>query len=213
MIDISPILAKVIRPAPSSAGLKALSDAAVFSEAPKDHRLFSTGDKCENFVLIAEGQARIQISTRTGREMILFRLNAGESCALTTSCLLTNSSYYAEAIAETPLKLITIPATIFRKILKEHTEISLSLVDNYARRIGELTGVIDRLMTRDVNTELKAILKEKADADNIVHMSHKKIADEIGSSREVISRKLKTYEKAGLVKMSRGRISLINLDF
>jgi len=67
-------------------------------------------------------------------------------------------------------------------------------------------------MSRDLNTELKALLREKADADNIVHMSHQKIADEIGSSREVISRKLKTYEKAGFVKMSRGRVSLINLD-
>ena len=212
MKSISHVLAKAIKPAPSSAGLKALSDAAVLSQAPKDHRLFATGDKCENFVLIAEGQARVQISTRTGREMILFRLNAGESCALTTSCLLTHSSYYAEAIAETPLKIITIPAVTFRKILKEHTELSLSLVDNYAHRIGELTGVIDRLMSRDLNAELKALLREKADADNIVHMSHQKIADEIGSSREVISRKLKTYEKAGFVKMSRGRVSLINLD-
>jgi len=212
MTDIAPILAKAITPPPSSAGLKALSNAAALSEAPKDHRLFATGDKCENFVLIAEGQARVQISTRTGREMILFRLNAGESCALTTSCLLTNSSYYAEAIAETPLKIITIPAAIFRKILKEHTELSLSLVDNYAHRIGELTGVIDRLMSRDLNSELKALLKANADADNIVHMSHQKIADEIGSSREVISRKLKTYEKADLVQLSRGRISLLKPD-
>jgi len=144
--------------------------------------------------------------------MILFRLNAGESCALTTSCLLTNSSYYAEGIAETDLKIITIPAASFRSLLNQYPDLSVSLLDNYARRIGELTSVIDRLVSRDLSFELKSLLREKADAENIIKMSHQKIADELGSSREVISRKLKAFENAGLVKLARGRVQILSLS-
>jgi len=212
MISISEILAKALNPAPSPAALEAICGVAVISDAPMHHRLFATGDKCENFVLVAQGRARVQISTRTGREMILFRLNAGESCALTTSCLLTNSSYYAEGIAETDLKIISIPAASFRSLLNQYPDLSVSLLDNYARRIGELTSVIDRLVSRDLSFELKSLLREKADAENIIKMSHQKIADELGSSREVISRKLKAFENAGLVKLARGRVQILSLS-
>ena len=84
-------LAKALDSNPKDAGLMALSHNASLVEAPKNHRLFSTGDVCENFVLVAEGQVRVQLSTKSGREMILFRLEPGQSCALTTSCLLTDS--------------------------------------------------------------------------------------------------------------------------
>jgi len=78
-------------------------------------------------------------------------------------------------------------------------------------RLGDLTGVIDRLMTRDLNAELRALLIEKADAQNHVFLSHQMIADELASSREVISRKLKALEKSGLIQMSRGKVTLTNL--
>lgn len=211
MSSITEILVQAITPAPSGAGLKALSEHATLSKAPTNHKLFATGDPCENFVLIVEGRARVQISTRTGREIILFRIEAGESCALTTSCLLSRSPYYAEGISETPLQIITIPAITFRKILFEHPDLSIGLLDNYAQRIGELTGVIDRLVSRDLNSELKSFLIKRADTEKVVQFSHQRIADELGSSREVISRKLKTFEKAGLVQLARGKISLKTL--
>jgi len=211
MISISEILRPLLKQAPSPAALRAMGAVATLSDVPAHHRLFATGDKCENFVLIAQGRARVQISTRTGREMILFRLSAGESCALTTSCLLTDSSYYAEGIAETVLKILTIPAAAFRTLLNDYPELSVSLLDNYARRIGELTSVIDRLVSRDLSLELKTLLIEQAGTDAVVHLSHQKIADELGSSREVISRKLKAFEKAGWVALSRGQVQLMAL--
>lgn len=211
MKSLTEILANALSPTPSKAGLEAMSAVAVLSDVPTDQSLFAPGNKCENFVLVVEGQVRVQLSTRSGREMILFRLNAGESCALTTSCLLTDSPYYAEGIAETELKILTIPAAAFRNLLNDYPELSVRLLDNYARRIGELTGVIDRLMSRDLNQELKRFLIEQSDDDDVVHLSHKKIADELGSSREVISRKLKALENAGQVKLTRGQVHILSI--
>lgn len=212
MMSIPVVLSQVLHRVPSQSALQAMSAVAALSDVPREHRLFATGDKCENFVLVIQGRARVQISTQTGREMILFRLNAGESCALTTSCLLTDSSYYAEGIAETELKILTIPAAAFRNLIRDYPELSVSLLENYAQRIGELTSVIDRLVSRDLNVELKKLLNEKSNAENIVHLSHQKIADELGSSREVISRKLKAFEHAGLVKLFRGQVQIISLN-
>jgi CRP/FNR family transcriptional regulator len=171
-------------------------------------KIFATGDACENFVLIAKGTARVQLSTRSGREMILFRLTAGQACALTTSCLLTESSYYAEGIAETDLEIIAFPASVFQSTLKSDPDIFMPLLGSYAERIGELTSVIDRLMSRDLTAELSALLLDNVNSGGIVAFSHQKIADEIGSSREVISRKLKTMEKSGIVALARGHIVL-----
>jgi len=144
--------------------------------------------------------------------MILFRLQPGQSCALTTSCILTDSPYYAEGIAETELEILTLPSGQFLDSLKQQPDLFLSLLSNYAHRIGELTGVIDRLMSRDLNAELKDLLLERADTNRDVHLSHQMMADELASSREVISRKLKALEKAGRVTLSRGRVSLTNLS-
>lgn len=195
----------------NSEGLKALAQNASLSACPAGTRLFSTGDVCQNFVVVLRGTAKVQLSTRTGREMILFRLQPGQSCALTTSCILTQSPYYAEGLAETDLEILTLPSQSFLKSVQTQPELFTKILNNYAERIGELTSVIDRLMTRDLATELKSFLIAKADDQNRVILSHQMIADELASSREVISRKLKSFEKAGLIEMSRGQVKLIKL--
>lgn len=196
---------------PNCAGFQAYAQKAAFKSCPAGTRLFSTGDSCENFVIVLKGTAKVQLSTRTGREMILFRLEAGQSCALTTSCILTESLYYAEGLAETQLDILTLPSQHFLKGLQTQPEFFIKLLSHYAQRIGELTGVIDRLMSRDLNTDLRALLVDRADPQNRVFLSHQKIADELASSREVISRKLKALEKAGLIVMSRGQVTLTQL--
>ena len=202
-------LVQALQTSPSADGIAALSQGASLAEAPANHRLFASGDRCENFVLVVDGTIRVQISTKTGRDMILFRLRAGQSCALTTSCLLIHSPYYAAGITETPVKIITIPAASFRAAISTHPKLALSLLENYAERIGELTSVIDRLISRDLGLELKTFLQREADGEQRIYLSHQNIADELGSSREVISRKLKAMEKTGLLKLSRGQITLL----
>lgn len=175
-------------------------------------RLFASGDVCENFVLVLKGTAKVQLSTSTGREMILFRLEQGQSCALTTSCILTDSPYYAEGIAETEIEILTLPSQRFLESLSDEPELFRTLLSNYAKRIGELTSVVDRLLSRDLNVELKQLLLERVDGQGRVKLSHQMIADELASSREVISRKLKTLEKLGQVALSRGQVTLLRLE-
>ncbi len=173
--------------------------------------LFATGDICEKFVFVAHSRARVQLSTNSGREMILFRLQPGQSCALTTSCLLTESPYYAQGIAETDMTLITAPASAFRQMIDSNPQLAKAMLDNFAYRISELTGVIDHLISRDLTAQLKQFLRNNAGDDAIIARSHQQIAEELGSSREVITRKLKILQDDGLVGLMRGRIQLTGL--
>lgn len=206
------ILASVLGISPRSKGLEALIKQATISTCPIGTRLFASGDVCENFVVVLKGRAKVQLSTRSGRGMILFRLEAGQSCALTTSCILTDSPYYAEGIAETEIEIMTFPSQRFLDSLTSEPDLFRTLLSNYAKRISELTGVVDRLLSRDLNIELKQLLLERVDDEGRVKLSHQMIADELASSREVISRKLKALEKLGQVALSRGQIRLLRLE-
>jgi len=142
---------------------------------------------------------------------MLFRVEAGQICTMATSCLMTESPYYSEGIAEMASRIILIPAANFRNALQLFPKLAVKLLDNSAQRIAQLTGIIDRLISRDLGEELKTFLLEKSDPQNEVVLSHQKIADELGSVREVISRKLKVMENNGQIHLSRGKITLLNV--
>lgn len=175
----------------------------------KDARLFASGNKAEHFIIVSSGRAKVQLSSRSGREIVLFRLDQGQCCALTASCLLTNSPYYAEGIAETDLEVVVIGSVAFNTALTSSPELMRSLLSELAERIAGLTMLVDRQIGRDLNAELMEFLLQRAGPDHKVDLSHKKIAEELGTVREVVSRKLKDLEKAGRIKLGRGSVRLL----
>lgn len=209
--DIAKALAAAFYLPPDDAAISAFQRHVTTAHIEAGTVLFATGDICEKFVFVAQGIARVQLSTNSGREMILFRLQPGQSCALTTSCLLTESPYYAQGIAETDMTLITAPASAFRQMLDSNPQLAKIMLENFAQRISELTGVIDHLISRDLTGQLKQFLRTHADEQAVVALSHQQIAEELGSSREVITRKLKILQDDKLVHLMRGRIRLTGL--
>jgi CRP/FNR family transcriptional regulator len=77
-------------------------------------------------------------------------------------------------------------------------------------RIGDLVGLVDRLTARNIDDDLAAFLEQKKQANGVIALSHKAIAEELGTAREVISRKLKKLEQTGMVKLGRNRIKLLD---
>ncbi len=206
MNEIAAHLKALFGPFGDTGAVERLSGHAVISQVPIGARLFASGDVCENFVIVAAGQARVQISTRTGRDITLFRLGPGQSCALTTSCLLSESPFYAEGVAETDLDIITIPSTAFRNALAASPELMRHLLEDYAAQIAGLTSLVDRLTSRDLDTELVELILTSQDGAGLVSLSHQALADELGTAREVVSRKLKELERAKIIKVGRGRL-------
>jgi len=196
----------------SESAIQSLASTVSVMSLAAGSRLFASGDVCENFVIIASGRARVQLSTKTGRDITLFRLDPGQSCALTTSCLLSQSPYYAEGVAETDLEVISIPSSAFREAMQAYPQMMGFLLSDYAVRIADLTTLIDRLTSRDLNLELSELLLAQASSSGEVLMSHKAIAEELGTAREVVSRKLKDWERQKWVKLKRGKLSIQDVD-
>lgn len=190
--------------------LSSLAGEAVSLSFSAGERIFASGDACRHFIIVASGEVRVRLSTKNGREITLYHLSRGEPCALTTSCLLRNTPYYAEGLAETDVELLAFPSARFLDSIAASPLASRHLLMDFAVRISGMTALIDRLAARDIETELSDFLLSHQSTDGNVTLSHKAIAAEIGTAREVVSRKLKELERAGVIRLGRGEVRILD---
>lgn len=200
-----PMLAGVDDPA----GQAVLHDARLIRVA-EGSVVFRPGSLCGFYLLVTEGSVRVQQTSSSGREIVLYRVQSGESCVLTTSCLLSESRYSAEGICETPVSGVSIAADRFMEGIERSTAFRRFVFQGYGRRIGELMTLIDEVAFGRLNARLAHRLLELADSTGTLHCTHQDLAVELGTAREVISRALKDLERQGRVQLSRGRISLVD---
>ena len=180
-------------------------------ELPADQQVFSQGQACENYVVVTSGSVKVFARSSEGKEVVLYRIKAGEVCVLTTSCLLGNSRYPAEAITETPVSARIIPHKAFDALLAESQPMREFVFNSFGQRLNDLMVQIEQIALESVDQRLNRFLVKHADAQRMVTATHQEIAIEIGSAREVVSRNLKALEKQQAIKLHRGKLELINL--
>jgi len=177
---------------------------------PAGATVFRDGDPCQNYLLVLEGAVRVQKVSESGKEIVLYRVEDGQSCVLTTSCLLANEHYAAEAIAETEVKAIAIPLVRFREALGGSAAFREFVFASYGQRITDLVTLIDAIAFGRMDSRLARCLLDRAGARREAQATHQELARELGTAREVVSRLLKEFERHGWVKLHRGRIELGN---
>lgn len=179
---------------------------------PKGYDVFRDGDKCENYIMVIEGITRVYKSFENGREMLLYRVQQGETCSLTTSILLAGGKYTASAITEGPCRAIIIPTHEFHKTFDSSKGFRDFVCATFGGRIRDFILLLESIATRNVDVRLaRWMIDNKSDA-NQVDVSHKALAFELGTAREVVSRHLKDFEQKGWVKLSRANIELVDMD-
>lgn len=176
---------------------------------PVDAVAFRQGDSCANYLLVIEGSIKVLARSESGREIVLYRVQRGGSCVLTTSCLLSHSHYAAEGITETPVRALAIPANIFHQGLAESAEFRRFVFDAYGQRLAEVIALVEEISFGQINRRLARYLLQHA-RDNELDITHQGLATELGSAREVISRQLKDFERQGWIQQQRGKIRLCN---
>ncbi|MGE5505346.1 MAG: Crp/Fnr family transcriptional regulator [Actinomycetota bacterium] len=184
---------------------RTLDAAARVLAIPAGTVLFQDGAECASYVLVAEGSVRVQKVSESGREIVLYRVERGQSCVLTTNCLIAHDSYSAEGIAETDVTALVLPAATFRTLLAQSEEFRDFVFSAYATRIEELLLLIEEVAFGRIDVRLAAWLAGRADAGEI-RATHQEIAVELGTAREVVSRQLKDFERRGWVALHRGRV-------
>ncbi|MFQ1699895.1 Crp/Fnr family transcriptional regulator [Loktanella agnita] len=170
--------------------------------------VFGPGSVPDSLLFLLEGRLRVQQTSDSGRDIILYRVEAGESCVLTTACLLAHEVYAAEGVAETDVTAVAIPRGAFDRMMASSREFREFVLTAYARRITDLFRVIDDVAFGRIDMRLAdRLLTLSDDADNVV-ATHQQLATELGTAREVISRVLQDFQKRGLIAQSRGSIAL-----
>ena len=175
---------------------------------PARQAVFHVGDSCDNFLLVLDGRVRVQMVSESGREIVLYRVDTGETCVLTTACLLGHSAYSAEGITETDVHAIVVPAQAFRDLLGQSQVLRDFVFQSYGERLTNLMVLVEEVAFGRVDIRLARLLCERTAQEGTLATTHQELAVELGSAREVISRQLKDFERRGLVKLSRGQIAI-----
>lgn len=181
---------------------------AMLMTVPAGEAVFREGDLCSNFLLVLDGAVRVQKLSENGREIVLYRVEEGQSCILTTACMLGGKAYDAEAFTETEVHAVALPFNAFQKALHGSRGFREFVFGAYSDRVTELLMLIDSISFGRIDQRLAAHLLDHADDNDELKVTHQELARDLGTAREVVSRMLKDFERRGLVRLGRGRISL-----
>jgi len=169
--------------------------------------VFHAGDLCQAFLILLDGEVRVQLTSASGREVTLYRIGPGGSCILTTSCLLSNEHYPAEAIAESDVEALAIPVSSFQSALESSQWFRRFVFDGFSSRLTSVIQKIEQIAFTAIDVRLAAVLLD-LDRKGVEKITHQDIAVELGTAREVVSRHLKRFESQGWVQLGRGQVSL-----
>ncbi|HVI51751.1 MAG TPA: Crp/Fnr family transcriptional regulator [Candidatus Sulfotelmatobacter sp.] len=192
------------------ASLKTLRDEAKVASFPAGTPLFRGGDLSRNYLLVLDGQVRVQKVAESGREIVLYRVEPGQSCVLTTACLLSDIPYGAEGVAESELKAVVLPSGTFHRLTASSEGFRRFVFAAYSTRLSELLCLIEEVAFGRIDKRLAGFLSERAGSQGEVKATHQELAVELGTAREVISRQLKDFERRGWVELSRGSLLIRN---
>ena len=175
---------------------------------PQGSILFRPGDAAQGFVLVLDGRVGVYLTGANGRELRLYTVMSGASCIQTTLGLLGGEAYSGEAIAETDLDLMLIPAADFRALIERSASFRTFVFRAFGQRMSDVTHTLEQVAFVRVEARLAAHLVSSADEEGLVAETHQSIATAIGSVREVVSRRLEALSKSGLIEQERGQIRI-----
>jgi len=183
-------------------------------EAEPDTTLFSGTTSCNNFMLILQGTVRIYQTAEDGREITLYRVEAGELCILSLNSLLKNKSFNAIATTESDVKALVISSESFKLMMNKIEAFRDYVISTLTERLCETIYLIQDTAFNHLNMRLACMLGGlfERNQDPTLKITHQELAFELGTTREVISRILKEFEKQNCIKLSRGYITLASAD-
>jgi len=195
---------------PDLAGLalqrrESLMAQSVLRNAAEGTVLFDSGTPCAGFPLLIEGSVRVVMRAPSGREILLYRVEPGDSCILSGGCLLGHSDYTASGIAESGVTLLLVPPALFQDLIVHEEAFRTLVFSAYGARLAEVMELVEAVAFQRLDGRLARLLIHRGP---VISASHQLLADELGSAREVISRLLGSFETRGWVKLERERVTV-----
>lgn len=190
--------------------LKELAQIGNYMTIEEGHLLMRPGGYIRSVPIILQGSIKILRNDSEGREAFLYYLGGMDSCAMSLTCCLDRKMSEITAIAEEKTTLISIPVEKVEEWITKYPSWKQFVFATYQKRFEDLLNVIDDVVFHKLDERLINLLHRKAKQSgiNVFNITHEELANELATSREVISRLLKQLEKLGKVKLSRNKIEL-----
>lgn len=188
-----------------------MSDAAPL-KVSAGNVLFRQGDNCAGFVQVHSGAVRVVMQAPNGREMVLYYVRPGEICMQTFACLTQDKAYAAEGVADTDCEITVIPKDRFHTLMRDDAAFRDAVYASIAERFSDFEHAVQSLAFSPLNARLAEALLRLSETSDIIQATHERLASEIGSSREVVSRQLNAFAQQNLISLSRGQVQVKDRD-
>ena len=185
-----------------------LLDASRGASIPAGSQIYREGDACSGIAFVLSGEIRVYKVGQSGREITLYEIGPGETCILNASCILSGQTYPAYAVTLTEVNVVMVPSDVFRRLVSEDESVRKFVFSLLSQRLSGVMELVEEVAFRRMDERLTEYLVEKSENDRI-DTTHQRIANDLGTSREVVSRLLKDMERSGLVALSRNAVSLL----
>ena len=209
-MDQNELMQQLMRAMPSLSGLPVgLQEEVAHNlrliQLPAGTPVFSERDPCAGFPIVLSGRVRVSKALESGRELALYEVTPGESCVISTSCMIGAAPYGARGECATDAEIALIPRNTFDRLIAEHRPFREEVLQVFADRILQLMELVESIGFMRLDRRLAAALLGKGAR---VAASHQEIAEQLGVSRESVSRLLKQFEQSGSVHLGRGAIEI-----
>lgn len=192
--------------------IKEFQRAAYYARIPADREVFAEGDEVTGIALLMSGVVRVYKLGPTGREITLYRFGEGESCVITANAILHGQNFPAIAIVEQDAEAVIIPAYTFNDWVRRYDQWRDFVFSLVSERLASVMEIVDEVAFHRMDRRIASFLLERSQLKNPISITHQEIANEIGSSREVISRLLEDFARREIVCLSRGEIKVLDSE-
>ena len=168
--------------------------------------------ECTGFLLVRTGQLRAYTLSSEGREVTVYRLFDHDCCLFSAACIMSSLQFEVIIEAEKDSEIFIVPPAVFQKLMNESLPVSKYTNDLMATRFSDVMWLMDQIMWKSFDKRLAAFLLEECAIEDtkLLKVTHEKIANHMGTAREVVTRMLRYFQSEGLVKLTRGAIEIIN---
>jgi CRP/FNR family transcriptional regulator len=189
-----------------------MAQVAKIRETTADEIIVHVGDHLQMIPIVIEGSIKISRENENGEELLLYYIEGGDTCAMSLQCCTRKIDSQIKATAMEPSLLLMFPAEYMENWLDQFKSWRQYILSSYHTRMLELMESIDAIAFMNLDQRLLRYLSDQVKilGSTEIHLTHQKVADDLHSSRVVISRLLKQLETKGEIKLLRNKIILIN---
>jgi len=202
----------------SAEGLPALEPATAAAldrlspvEVPRGTVLFRPGEAVSGFVIVLAGRVEVFLTGHTGREILLYAVEPGQSCVQSTLGLLGGEDYSGEAITRNDCKVVLIPRERFLALMEDSAAFRRFVFAAFGARMQDMVQLLERVAFQRVEARLAQTLLDRSEGGEL-HATQAEIAVMIGTAREVVSRRLDALARRGMVRLDRGVVRLLDRE-